>query len=422
LNRQEILLKEALQEVEVLQKKLSDKELAPLQNLLKELQKQNQEKEKNHHYFQDGFFRIIRLFSDFKIIPENPELFYHSLLGVALFLIPEAELGTMSLVEDGKWRFVAAIGHDLGQLLRMDLKADWDLAREEIQMVNNTTGISSHSHKNMPNRVRRRFAEALEPTDYSLLGAVRIGETKKLSLCLDIPRGSSARFSSQSLEIFRSLLNLAGTYYRLVANREELAQSYQLLMDNHISLERSAKEVQELSGKLTQVLDLAGRLGNEYYNLDSFYHGLLETALNVVGEADYGSLGLIDGDDFRYLAAVGHDLRKLMTLELKTQYMVFSDTPMVCKDIVYRKRKGMPKKLLDQLSEASKPLKSSLTITERVDDQRKICLTLDIARGNEKEYKETSIKAFQDSPTWRRVFTVPVCGRKHQGLISEFCQ
>jgi hypothetical protein len=93
----------------VLQKKLSDKELAPLQNLLKELQKQNQEKEKNHHYFQDGFFRIIRLFSDFKIIPENPELFYHSLLGGCLILDPRSRTGDDE--SSGGWEMAFRSGH-----------------------------------------------------------------------------------------------------------------------------------------------------------------------------------------------------------------------------------------------------------------------------------------------------------------------
>ncbi|MFQ3547686.1 MAG: hypothetical protein SNJ56_05055, partial [Termitinemataceae bacterium] len=150
----------------------------------------------------------------------DPELYYHRFLEVALSLIPEGSMGTVSIKNPERWYFVASIGHEMEKLLELRLESSWCKASENS--VREVPSLVNCFSEEVPHDVRFRADEALSNVQRSLLGTYSIDEGEQIILSIDIPKGTTAKeehFSESSLRFFEAFLKLAGKYQSLTQQK-----------------------------------------------------------------------------------------------------------------------------------------------------------------------------------------------------------
>jgi len=138
---------------------------------------------------------------------------------------------------------------------------------------------------------------------------------------------------------------------------------------------------------------------------------LLNLALDVTPEADYGSVSIIVEDSWRFIDAVGHDAKRLKELTLEfTKYdkergsdiFVVDNLLEVTQDV----KTGSDLDNYLELIKASKPIKSTVEIIARNGDNFLGQITLDIAAESDKSFSKESIerlKIYRD--TLRMILT-----------------
>ncbi|OQY08935.1 MAG: hypothetical protein B6I28_03910 [Fusobacteriia bacterium 4572_132] len=163
------------------------------------------------------------------------------------------------------------------------------------------------------------------------------------------------------------------------------------------SLIESFNEVEELSNKLEQIISLSSKLTTESTKKDStFLSDVLHIAKDILPESDYGSIFTIKNGKWFYENAIGHDLKKLQSLNLKKEYLFPQSSPAIFDSASFNELnfKRFPKNIAEEFNKATKPLKSSLIHTLKIDDEIVGGISLDISKESNKKFSPQSIKIF----------------------------
>ncbi len=321
---------------------------------------------------------VMELLKEIDNFPDHPQSFYHRLLDVAVRVIDEAELGTVSLVREKRWRYVATIGHTMEKMLDLELNADWELSGGEVKIVNN---LETRYQERFPPDVRRSFFEAVRPTRYSLIGSYTLDDEARVVISVDIPMERDRTFRPFSVRVFESFLKLAGSYQRSVYNREHLQRANDQLLRVNEDLQRSYDEISTLNHKLNQILGLTNYFSRDELDIAEFFDQLLATALLVVDEADYGSVSVVRNGAWQFLTAVGHDIDTLRRLELRSQWFDLEEGTRVHADIVGLNEGLMPEEAYRALAQATRPIGVTASINARVAEDFWVVISLDRAAG-----------------------------------------
>ena len=130
--------------------------------------------------------------------------------------------------------------------------------------------------------------------------------------------------------------------------------------------EEIKKKMVELSDKLSQVnvhllkmnekfMEMVDLISNFSPLLDEreFFEGLLDIAISLVPEATAGSISLIKGEKWKYIAVRGHDEKKLKSLDLKAEWMFKIKKVEVIEEVVNEDFTIMPKDIAEKIKSAS---------------------------------------------------------------------
>jgi len=118
--------------------------------------------------------KMIKLTSGMNFTVNNSDeaVFLKELLDTARTLIPEADYGSVSIVNGDKWEYIDAFGHDLNKLKKIDLKKEYMLNYQEIELVDS---IVDENIKTMPDDIYEEFKDASRDIKTSLLVSVDVG-------------------------------------------------------------------------------------------------------------------------------------------------------------------------------------------------------------------------------------------------------
>jgi hypothetical protein len=248
--------------------------------------------------------RMMQLASKLiEAVPKKGEEFLWELLELALKNIPEADYGSISIVDADMWRYAAAIGHDWELLKQIPLKPQYSL---KFDITNNKLSTNVYIIENilqsdtayMPKKVQRMMMEASKPIKQSLIAEICFNGKCKGHICLDIAEKSPKNFQEASKPIIKAIGDLAAAY---------------LMMSESYSMVDNLESIIRLSGKLVYCA---------VNNDESFLSELLSIALGQIKEADYGSISVVDGDTWRFVDAKGHDIEGLKSVRLTRNNMI----------------------------------------------------------------------------------------------------
>jgi HD-GYP domain-containing protein (c-di-GMP phosphodiesterase class II) len=204
--------------------------------------------------------RLIEMASQF----DSDTGFMKKLLEEAVEIIPEAEYGSVVIVDGDEWQYVHTVGHNLGLLQRLDLKKRYFLnprdSEDTMYFDSNVfvlDGIEVHN-SGMPEDIFREYYQATLRTNQTAIMEIDIGDDIAGTISIDTSKKSNATFSNESLKMFGALGNIAATFLafqRLGKMHEEFQKEVILsiirMMEIHDAYTRGHSEmVADLSKKI----------------------------------------------------------------------------------------------------------------------------------------------------------------------------
>jgi len=180
----------------------------------------------------------------------------------------------------------------------------------------------------------------------------------------------------------------------LLASNEELASMNEELESQNEELEVLYGNLEEKNEELSNLISVVTDIDKKYISDEEYYTKLINTAIQIIPEADYGSVSIGYNDKWEFISAVGHDLEKLKSIPLKKKYMITSRDIKVY-DIMNENKNMLPSDIEKMLHSATKDIKESMITTIYLDDNKKLNFSLDIDSNSSDHFNKDSIEVFR---------------------------
>ncbi|MGM0641372.1 MAG: HD-GYP domain-containing protein [Thermotogota bacterium] len=199
------------------------KEIKNHEEELEEMNKDLEEYYQENNQLSEKLYLLINILSDLNNKNLSVNKYYDKLLKTILFLVPEAQYGSVSISDEKGWRFLSAIGHDIEYLNKLNLNSNNKISSNEVKIYDN---LLDRMGKFMDRETHKKFGYGTKPSKSSLIGSIDIDERLNLSISLDIPYFSKQNFDENSKKILESFLNLASSYLNQKVERDKLKKAY----------------------------------------------------------------------------------------------------------------------------------------------------------------------------------------------------
>ncbi len=143
---------------------------------------------------------------------------------------------------------------------------------------------------------------------------------------------------------------------------------------------------------------------------ESFYHQFLETAIRLIPESRYGTVSLISGKEWKYVASVGHQLEVLLTLPLEARWDLSSGELMEVNEMESKHQTQFPPEIAKKFMEAVRKTSATLIGAYHLPGGDRVTLALDIPFGSPGRFSDGSKKIFQ---------ALLKFAGKHQRLVKD---
>jgi HD superfamily phosphohydrolase YqeK len=208
------------------------------------------------------------------------EIFLSEVLEMAKSLIPEADYGSVSVLENGKWRFIHAIGHDASRLRMLDLTEEQFVPAQvfngakifagNVSMINH---IMNHGKDSYSNQILHQMKEATQPIKQTLLADLVISGQRVGQVALDIAEAANRSFSDSSAQIMSAFGNIASAFLafqELSIMQEktlrEIVFSMIQILEIHDSFTKGHSEhVAKLAADIARQMDLSEQSIHQVY-------------------------------------------------------------------------------------------------------------------------------------------------------------
>jgi PAS domain S-box-containing protein len=166
-------------------------------------------------------------------------------------------------------------------------------------------------------------------------------------------------------------------------------------------LERSFHELNELNKRFLKMVGIVSKLNdNPLVDEDQFLSELLQNAIEIVPEADYGQIYTVDGDKIRFIDTIGHNIDTLRSVNLNKKYIPnYNSNEVIHSQNYSLDLNNIPKDKRIYFVKAFKPIKESIYIDITVSDKFIGRISLEIAKGNNKSFSKLTAPVLESFAT-----------------------
>lgn len=235
-----------------------------LQTLHDELLKSSEKLEATNARFQ----KLLEISANLIEYSVNTrEKLLKTIFRTAMQLTPEADYGSISIIEGEKWLFIDAVGHNLSRLKQLPLKVKYFISPEHSnEMTSPYPGI--HLLKNIelkntdfPPNIYEIFLKNVKSTKESLVVELTANGEKIGYLSLDISSDSHRTFSTESAKVAKALASMASA---LMSLKELNARQFEMQREMIFSIVRMLEiHSPYTKGHSERVARLSSILANE---------------------------------------------------------------------------------------------------------------------------------------------------------------
>ena len=140
---------------------------------------------------------------------DDKERFLIELFYVAKKLIPEADYGTVFVVEDNKIKWLESVGHNLEAIKAVHIDIGFYNTLDEVVYVKD---INEIDEEQQCASLKKELLTAKKPINSSLTVQLFVGGELAGALNYDIDKSSKDQFSKQSIETIKAFGNLASAF------------------------------------------------------------------------------------------------------------------------------------------------------------------------------------------------------------------
>ncbi|MFP4461438.1 MAG: HD domain-containing phosphohydrolase [Thermotogota bacterium] len=156
----------------------------------------------------------------------------------------------------------------------------------------------------------------------------------------------------------------------------------------YTELKIANERLKDTLDKFEDMVLIAGALGVRDLNEKDFLDLFLEKTMDIIDEADYGSISMIKNGVWKFVSTVGYDLNLLSQLTLKIDKMHLMKTVEIVDDLYDRYDEDFSKSDAKILRQAVKPFKQSLISPFYIEGEFVGNLSLDISKSSGHVFSE----------------------------------
>ncbi len=178
----------------------------------------------------------------------------------------------------------------------------------------------------------------------------------------------------------------------LLKQREELESSYQEMQAMNEELQSSYSELTKYTEKLNRIYSILSEIGYRNADVEKLAEQLLKLAMELIEEADTGSISIDDKGTWKFLATVGHNKDLLNNMNLPAKYFIKMDKVTLIDNIVSENKTNMPKELFEQFEKATVQISKCLIAPIKIGDGIYGNISVDMARNSDKNFSKMSFR------------------------------
>ncbi|MGM0414650.1 MAG: HD domain-containing phosphohydrolase [Bacillota bacterium] len=208
----------------------------------------------------------------------------------------------------------------------------------------------------------------------------------------------SESFQTMVEEVRENELELKEKQEELHASYEQLEALNEETTAMNEELEDSYDQINEQVKQLEKIIDLTVNLKvSDGIEEDKFLKDLLDTATQIVPEADYGTIFRYNNDYVEFVYTIGHDFEILKNIKIDKELFDLGnkDEIKIINEIYDTTAPYLNEQNREKYLEASRAIKETMTFDLYIDGEKKIGLSLDIEEASSKKFDESSKKSMQ---------------------------
>jgi PAS domain S-box-containing protein len=225
-------------------------------------------------------------------------------------------------------------------------------------------------------------------------------ESKGKSYLLTIARDITERKKKEK-ELLNAKESLQIKNEMLEANNEEIRAMNE-------SLDHSVKELNELNKRYIKMIDLfSNKTHLNYADEESFLKELLKTGIEVIPEANYGSVYTYQKGKVNFIDCIGYNLNELEKIDIPAEsfFNQKEDIEIInLEEIKKRNKKHMNKIEFEKLTKHSYKMKEIMYMDLEVMGKKRAGLSLDIDANNKGNFTDNSLKTFKAFQNMASIF------------------
>ncbi|HKL75397.1 MAG TPA: HD-GYP domain-containing protein [Halanaerobiales bacterium] len=191
-----------------------------------------------------------------------------------------------------------------------------------------------------------------------------------------------------------------------------------IVISDITEFKKSKKEAEKLSINLEKIISLTSTLATNELDENDFLKKLLKTAVEVIPEADYGTVYKNKDNKVKFVHAIGHDYDKFKDLSIDEKYFYNDNKEIeVIENIMENNETKFDSENLHILKSGQKDIKETMTFDLIIDNKVVAGLNIDIKLESEKKFDEYSKRLFK---SLKNISTSFYKMRKYNILQNKF--
>lgn len=159
--------------------------------------------------------------------------------------------------------------------------------------------------------------------------------------------------------------DLVNSLKKVIVEKES---AYNKLQTSNEQLIKTKKELENNIKKFDTFLKVISNIVLKNYDEKSFFDELLKTIIELIPNADYGSIVLREDGKWKYVSSYGHDYNILKTIEFDEKTFVFVNKTTEYENILEEDKIILSEDNYNKILKASKPFKRSILSPLKIND------------------------------------------------------
>ncbi|KAF2955194.1 HD-GYP domain-containing protein [Marinitoga sp. 38H-ov] len=228
----------------------------------------------------DNIPKLISLLESISNETYNMDDFYNELLKTAISIIPEADYGSLILINNDSWNWLAAIGHDNNILKKMSFKIkNDDLIDGNVIIYND---VLEYRKKLMHKYVYETLKKATIPIKSTMAYHLKINDNLWIQFSLDIAKESQKTFSEDSKETLKLFGNLAKIFLKNKIEKDKIIELNKELKIKNYQLLEINKKMQRMYENTLDIINNMNKITRSIKDDESLIINVFNTLVKII--------------------------------------------------------------------------------------------------------------------------------------------